>query len=62
MTMNDEQTSDPKEQPLPGTGADDAPAPPPASDGGGGQGSTQPVDPSAQEQIAEEREDAGGYG
>ena len=60
--MNDEQTSGSKEQPLPGTGSNDAPAPSPASDRGSGQGNTQPVDQSTQEQIAEEREDAGGYG
>ena len=53
--MSDKQTSESKEQPLPGTGTDGAPAPSPASDGGGGQGATQPVDQSAQEQIAEER-------
>lgn len=60
--MNDEQTSGSKEQPLPGTGADDAPAPTPQTDQGGGQGTTQPVDQSAQEEIAQDREDAGGYG
>lgn len=60
--MSDEQTSGSKEQPLPGTGTDAAPAPPPASEGGGGQGATRPVDQSAQEQIAEEREDTAGYG
>lgn len=59
--MSDEQTSGSKEQPLPGTGADGAPAPSPEPARSGGQGSTQPVDQSAQEQIAEDREDAGGY-
>lgn len=60
--MSDEQTSGSKEQPLPGTGAGATPAPFPASEGGDGQGATQPVDQSAQEQIAEEREDTAGYG
>ena len=60
--MSDAQTPGPKEQPLPGTGADNAPAPTPQADRGGGQGATQPVDQSAQEDIAQEREDAGGYG
>ena len=60
--MSDEQAAGSKEQPLPGTGADSTPAPTPQADQGGGQGATQPVDQSAQDEVAQEREDAGGYG
>lgn len=60
--MSDAPTPGSKEQPLPGAGASSAPAPAPQADRSGEQGAAQPVDQSAQEDIAQEREDAGGYG
>lgn len=60
--MSDQQTSGPKEQPLPGAGSGGAPAPTPDTDRGGERGTMRPVDQSAQEQIAQDREDTAGYG